>query len=68
MGQKQNKVAQERQAEDSLGQAEGIWTHNSFANLSILSIWWFIKRIPREYGIVVVRLIPRQCCAAPLVP
>ena len=39
MGQKQNKVAQERQAEDSLGQAEGIWTHNSFANLSILSIW-----------------------------
>jgi hypothetical protein len=45
--------------------------HNSFANLSILSIWsiwWFIKRISREYGIVVVRLIPRQCCAAPLVP
>ena len=40
MGQKQNKVAQERQAEDSLGQAEGIWTHNSFANLSILSIWF----------------------------
>jgi hypothetical protein len=65
MGQKQNKVAQERQAEDSVGQAEGIWTHNSFA---ILSILWFIKRIPREYGIVVVRLIPRQCCAAPLVP
>jgi hypothetical protein len=68
MGQKQNKVAQERQAEDSLGQAKGIWTHNSFANLPILSIWWFTKRIPREYGIVVVRLIPRQCCAAPLVP
>ena len=65
MGQKQNKVAQERQAENSLGQAEGIWTHNSFA---ILWILWFIKRIPQEYGIVVVRLIPRQCCAAPPVP
>ena len=28
----------------------------------------FTRRIPQEYGIVVVRLIPRQCCADPPVP
>jgi len=43
-------------------------SHLSQPRCGIVAIWWFIKRIPREYGIVVVRLIPRQCCAAPLVP
>jgi hypothetical protein len=36
MGQKQSKVAQERQAEYSLGQAEGIWKHNSIAILFVV--------------------------------